>query len=54
MVCVQGRPPTVPVLLPVVPMKTVMGRRSVVVMAVEPGVWNQVRINKTLPCTFER
>lgn len=46
MVCVQGRPHTVPVLLPVVPMKTAMGHRSVAVMAVVPGVWNQVRINE--------
>ena len=36
------------VLLPVVQMKTVMGHRSVAVMAVVPGVWNQVRINETL------
>ena len=47
MVCVPGRPRTVPVLSRVVPMKTVMGHRSVVVMAVVPGVWNQVRINET-------
>lgn len=46
MVCVQGQPHTVPVLLPVVLMKTAMGHRSVVVMAVVPGVWNQVRINE--------
>ena len=36
------------VLLPVVQMKTAMGHRSVAVMAVVPGVWKQVRINKTL------
>lgn len=36
------------VLLPVVQMKTAMGHRSVAVMAVVPGVWNQVRINETL------
>ena len=53
MVCVPGRTHTVPVLLPVVPMKTVMGHRSVVVMAVEPGVWNQVRIDEApVPCTL--
>ena len=48
MVYVQGLPHMALVLLPVVQMKTAMGHRSVAVMAVVPGVWNQVRINETL------
>ena len=48
MVCVQGHPHMALVLLPVAQMKTAMGHRNVVVMAVVPGVWNQVRINETL------
>ena len=40
----QGRRHTVPVLLPVALMKIVVALKSAAVMAVVPGVWNQVRM----------